>query len=549
MLIMLLTTILLFVGVSLLAHIIPTAHDCVVFLSRTQRLLGFSKLAAEGDPTQSRTVRRRLKREQKRIAKAKQHRASSFPIARRGSGQEEAFPVFLSMPYFLGATNNEEACHLCTGDGEGSLEADRPGKPPNSCGSIAKHSLQRHVSAQPDCILAYFYYLLLLLMAKLGDVWDTVVDIFYWTRNWLAPTCCPAGPVHQQPSGKAKEKRKGKGKERPTKKRKRSGKNNKNNDGSGESDEETHKDHDNQPHHDGEEECPSGRFFACPFYKLDPVRHYRCLEKYKLKRYSDVKQHILRCHVLEGFYYCDQCLTIWESSEPWEAHVNGDECRGTTGPQHHLAESPLLDGLLPGEADCLEPTPRGLSDWQRWYRMWEQIFPGHEPPASPLVEHGIAEPARLFAHRGMAALLLMLPALLPLYDIQLDEGTTTSFASDIAGIYTNAMSAAPQSFRRRVPPTTVGRPLALQGIQPPNIGHQAIPTVRNPQDHLVEAAVDEAAILGGLQVPQEARQNYPPPPPPHSDPIFAVQALLDHADPAFPESDDIDFPEDQPDTV
>jgi hypothetical protein len=53
---------------------------------------------------------------------------------------------------------------------------------------------------------------------------------------------------------------------------------------------------------DGEEprfvtDDTNGRLMACPYYSLNPKRHVRCLGLFSLRRYSDVKQHVLRHHI------------------------------------------------------------------------------------------------------------------------------------------------------------------------------------------------------------------------------------------------------------
>ncbi|KAF7553897.1 hypothetical protein G7Z17_g3310 [Cylindrodendrum hubeiense] len=540
---MLLVSFLLLFGASVLAHVVPAAQTFAVLFIRIQRMIGFSELPT-ADLTQNRTVRRRLEREQNRVAKAKQRRASSFPIANRESKEAGALSGFLSL-YFLNPATNDKACSGHIADGETPPGASPLSTSP-SCGNpIATHTRHPYPSPQHAGILGFAHHLLF-WTGKLGGTWNTTVDIFLWVRDSLVPISCrPAGPAHQtcgisKAKRNGKGKAKGKGKEKATRKGKKYGKSTKSNDNPGDSDDEGDDDHGSHYHSD-DEEAPSGRFLACPFYKLDPVRHYRCVEKYKLKRYADVRQHILRCHVLEeGFFYCTLCSESWEHSAPWEAHVTGNLCRLATAPARNLADNPLLDKLQPSEAVCLASTPRGLSDYQRWYRMWAQIFRGNEAPDSPYVENGIAEPQRLFARGGAAALLMALPALLRRYSLQLNEAATTSFAGDISAIYGGAMSAMPQGSFRQLGFHTGGSP------------QQVLPSPGNPPD-----PHRQAPLPGGpqIQMPGEFPANVPLAPAPD---LRILQEALDYTGPAVPDLDytgpampdldfgDMDFLDDEP---
>ncbi|GJN78750.1 hypothetical protein PLIIFM63780_002259 [Purpureocillium lilacinum] len=131
-----------------------------------------------------------------------------------------------------------------------------------------------------------------------------------------------------------------------------------------------------------------------------------------MKRYADVKQHILRYHSLNSFYYCSSCWEVWTKERPWQAHVQLRACTNILGPEH----------LLDEEADRLRTleTPRGLDDTRKWYCMWDELFRGHTRPVSPHVEDGIAEPAALLCRNGEAALRVDMPSLLRRYNITLD---------------------------------------------------------------------------------------------------------------------------------
>ncbi|CAG9993204.1 unnamed protein product [Clonostachys byssicola] len=68
--------------------------------------------------------------------------------------------------------------------------------------------------------------------------------------------------------------------------------------------------------------------FACPFFRRDPVQHIDCLGR-KLKRISDVKQHINRRH-LNDIVQCPNCNLTFGSSIDLDEHINLSCCSSAT---------------------------------------------------------------------------------------------------------------------------------------------------------------------------------------------------------------------------
>ncbi|KAJ0162440.1 hypothetical protein CTA2_4564 [Colletotrichum tanaceti] len=129
------------------------------------------------------------------------------------------------------------------------------------------------------------------------------------------------------------------------------------------------------------------RLMACPYYKMDPIGYYRCVEKHKLYGFNRLKQHIERCHNTTLYpYYCPLCWVKFDDAEARDRHVVSRGCEMIIGP----------GDFNPDEIARLQNNlPRGLSDRDKWYWMWDEFFAAHPRPESPYVYEGIREPLRL----------------------------------------------------------------------------------------------------------------------------------------------------------
>ncbi|KAM3505062.1 hypothetical protein MY11210_008124 [Beauveria gryllotalpidicola] len=197
---------------------------------------------------------------------------------------------------------------------------------------------------------------------------------------------------------------------------------------------------------DFEEDSAMPRLLACPFYKFDPARHFRCYRKYELRRYSDVKGHIFRCHTLtyDGANYCPNCWRTWKKNEEllWVNHMSQ-----IPRPCHHVPEPECLHPQEVIALDELDVT--GLSEYKKWYRMWDLLFISHQAPPSPYVEHGLGEILLLVGH-SHDTLLRELPVLLLELGIQVDYQVVQYLGNRIDGIYRQSLiSGQPQSPRYR----------------------------------------------------------------------------------------------------
>lgn len=116
--------------------------------------------------------------------------------------------------------------------------------------------------------------------------------------------------------------------------------------------------------------------YACPFQKLDPVKHHECL-KYALHRIKDVKQHVYRRHK-QPDYYCARCFAVFSTAEVRDAHARSNDCENKKA-------SPF-EGITDVEKCKLNKSPsRGLDAQEQWFTMWEIIFPGYKKPNSVFV--------------------------------------------------------------------------------------------------------------------------------------------------------------------
>lgn len=161
------------------------------------------------------------------------------------------------------------------------------------------------------------------------------------------------------------------------------------------------------PPHSGPQKKPP---FACPFHKFDPVR-YDCCSSVRLKRPSDVSQHIMRCHLLRDVKLKTANAEHADNAEPADnvelvgnAKVEQDialycpKCRmeffGTTAKanlrQHLPCQTPQpatieqTGMLLPAELAQLNTARNKASgDIDKWNAMWKVCLPNKPVPKSP----------------------------------------------------------------------------------------------------------------------------------------------------------------------
>ncbi|KAI1342191.1 hypothetical protein F5Y15DRAFT_334196 [Xylariaceae sp. FL0016] len=126
---------------------------------------------------------------------------------------------------------------------------------------------------------------------------------------------------------------------------------------------------------------PSGRRkFACPFYKYFGNSSL-CGPPYKHRRICDLKQHLDRKHLK---IYCPTCRYPFDIDETRERdeHINQRQCR--------LRDS--HDTFITYEQSERMRTIRNIRDErERWYAIWDIIFPGIPHPPSPYAHNGFKD--------------------------------------------------------------------------------------------------------------------------------------------------------------
>ncbi|KAI0119589.1 hypothetical protein F4814DRAFT_412547 [Daldinia grandis] len=127
---------------------------------------------------------------------------------------------------------------------------------------------------------------------------------------------------------------------------------------------------------------PRKRWLACPWYKKDPLKYSSCA-KYKLLRIKDVKQHTYRRH-MKPTIYCSACFRVFSRETERDRHTQKKTCIPR--------DEPEFDGLSEQQRKELNQSAnRGKDDTERWYCMWDMIFPGERRPLLPYLGVGRQE--------------------------------------------------------------------------------------------------------------------------------------------------------------
>ncbi len=118
------------------------------------------------------------------------------------------------------------------------------------------------------------------------------------------------------------------------------------------------------------------RNLACPFYKRFPTQFTRCMFRNQLTSTSFVVQHLLRAH---AHIQCPICSQAFRGVAELDKHIQQQTaCRDASSSQK------CHQGLSPHQLHQLRcRSARGLTEEQRWFHIWDILFPGVDRPGSP----------------------------------------------------------------------------------------------------------------------------------------------------------------------
>ncbi|KAK8127956.1 hypothetical protein PG984_009064 [Apiospora sp. TS-2023a] len=141
------------------------------------------------------------------------------------------------------------------------------------------------------------------------------------------------------------------------------------------------------------------RLLACPFWKRDAIRHRDCF-KLKLDGIARVKQHLSRSHYDES--HCERCKAVFASSASLEDHLRYEQCQ--------WRGSDALEGISHQQRNDLSKKSKPHhSESDRWFAIWEVIFPGLPAPSSAYMDPNLSQDLsefRLYAQTHGTRILL-----------------------------------------------------------------------------------------------------------------------------------------------
>jgi hypothetical protein len=120
---------------------------------------------------------------------------------------------------------------------------------------------------------------------------------------------------------------------------------------------------------------------ACPFWKHDFIKHGDC-SRSKLNKISRVKQHIARKHTPS--FYCECCLVVFPDAVSHTTHVRHKTCKW----------DPLtnLNGISHQQhRELTRKSNHSLSESDKWFSIWDIIFPAKPRPASAYIDPDLSE--------------------------------------------------------------------------------------------------------------------------------------------------------------
>ncbi|KAK3381244.1 hypothetical protein B0H63DRAFT_523972 [Podospora didyma] len=117
------------------------------------------------------------------------------------------------------------------------------------------------------------------------------------------------------------------------------------------------------------------RLLACPCYKHNPIAHMMCLLRNSLTETCFVVQHLERSHPKQPIH-CPVCGRTFDTRTDCNDHIGRRLCEPRTF-QH--------PGFTDDQLRGLRQPRRNLNEAERWYCLWDILYPGKPRPASPYV--------------------------------------------------------------------------------------------------------------------------------------------------------------------
>lgn len=295
--------------------------------------------------------------------------------------------------------------------------------------------------------------------------------------------------------------------------------------------------------------APQLPHFACPFYRRHWAENKACL-RYRLNRIADVRQHLRRAHMWGP--YCPKCWLEFSNEEERIVHVRKGDCE--------VAPLPILDRMSDDQereifrAGSNRQARSSVAD--KWYEIWDILFPGYPRPTSPYVDESpivqelIDLRERLFSSDEWEKLLPDPPRLLDAMDHPYRLASTRhiidkfiDFVGDSGGAEARyqpggereTQAHTPKSSVEQTPSVLVGHALPTEGLEQSRDSLESSPQVimppvvnESPLYPYETPTVDTHSARRALAVPSRL--------PKHSDFNLRAQPAIPYSRPFAPES-------------
>ena len=122
------------------------------------------------------------------------------------------------------------------------------------------------------------------------------------------------------------------------------------------------------------------KMLACPYWKKDSGK-YACCFKWKFKEVKRMKQHLRRCHIK---IRCPRCQEDFRDADSRDLHIRAGIC---------ALQPDVVDERM-NERQIKKLGARGPANqtqYDRWYVVWDILFPGIAKPDSPFIDDDIPE--------------------------------------------------------------------------------------------------------------------------------------------------------------